>query len=650
MTNEELAAAMGIDPSPANHRTEAAQRGRKLVSDAMQAIEAAQHKADRVAALRVLLHADHINDVRACLFAESTWFKAQWMTLSGFGMKGDGQQALKIIRGSSSRSASPFSADDAPDGLHMPPGYHVDPAGVCLIGPEGERIYVTSAPVYVSAIARDVEQDGVSLELRWRGDDGWASHTVDRFVAADARSLVRLASDGMPVHSGNATELVKYLAAFEAYNQAALPRINISRHMGWAGEAFLWGTDDLTAGSGPGVTLAGNPAMMARAEPYREGGTWEGWTDAVRRLVCPSPSVMLALYASACAPLLRILDADGFVVDWSGETSQGKTTALRVAASVWGVPKRDTGIIGSWSAPSTVGATVRAWFSQSMPVLLDDTKEGRDDVVAALLYMIPAGREGDKGAADGSLRQARTWRTVLLSTGESPITSRSQDGGARARTLCIEGSPVKTGEQAIQIAEAMGQHHGHLGPRVVRYAIDHADQLRAAYEAHRAQYRADAQSAVQGRAAAYVAALRVAAEVCTAVGCPVPDRDPLDLAVQAAADAGVSADRPKEAMAALLTWCASHEAEFYGRTHEQPHSGWAGVWQPGRSPIGLDEAVIARVLHASGYRLAEVLHAWQSRGWMESNPGKTKKRMRMGSSSPWLLCVSADIVDDFMGG
>lgn len=620
------------------------EQGRALVEDIIDRCLAAQVPA---AVLREMLDPANVQPIRAAIYADRTWRTSQFMRLQEVRLKTAGEQILKelrLIQGGPTTQTDDLRALTGVPDTFAPGGYHVDERGVWVVAEDMVRI--AARPIVISGIARDIEETGVRLDLRWRDDQGWTRRTVERGAVMDSRSLVKLAHEGAPVHSGNSGALVEYLAAFEAANLHRLPKRTITQHMGWTGDAFLWGDCDLT---GSGVSLEGEPAMLARARAYCEGGTWDGWCEATRRLVCPSPSVMLAVYASAAAPLLRIIGADGFVVDWSGETSQGKTTALRAAASVWGVPARDTGIIGSWSAPSTVGATVRAWFSQSMPVLLDDTKEGRDDVVAALLYMIPAGREGDKGTADGGLRRAKTWRTVLLSTGESPITSRSQDGGARARTLCIEGSPVRSGEQAIQIAEAMSEHHGHLGPRVVRYAIEHADDLRAAYSMHRDAYRAAAETAVQGRAAAYVAALRVAAEVCTAVGCPVPYEDPIELAIQAAADAGVSADRPREAMVALLSWCAAHQRDFYGQVQIQPHSGWAGVWQAGTSPIGMSEADISRVLSQSGYRFPDVAEAWRSRGWLDCAKGRSRKRMRMGDAYPWLVAVSADVVSSFLG-
>lgn len=55
--------------------------------------------------------------------------------------------------------------------------------------------------------------------------------------------------------------------------------------------------------------------------------------------VLDRPSLWLAIYAALLPPLMGLCpEIPGFTVDWSGTTSHGKTTALRLAASVWGCP------------------------------------------------------------------------------------------------------------------------------------------------------------------------------------------------------------------------------------------------------------------------------------------------------------------------
>src|SRR5262249_62371932 len=58
-------------------------------------------------------------------------------------------------------------------------------------------------------------------------------------------------------------------------------------------------------------------------------------------------------------PLLRLLRAPNFVVDLAGPTSTGKTTVLRLAASVWGEPS-GSGESVMWTWNSTAAWRGRA--------------------------------------------------------------------------------------------------------------------------------------------------------------------------------------------------------------------------------------------------------------------------------------------------
>ena len=67
---------------------------------------------------------------------------------------------------------------------------------------------------------------------------------------------------------------------------------------------------------------------------YEPRGSWQGWCDALAS-VSDSPAMVLALLASRVPPLMRPNPGiPNFGVDWYVDTSQGKTTALYLAAIV----------------------------------------------------------------------------------------------------------------------------------------------------------------------------------------------------------------------------------------------------------------------------------------------------------------------------
>lgn len=623
-------------------RARLADAGRAILSDCIDTMEIAQDKAARIDLFRGLFTAGAIAKLRAFMWADKIGFRSQMMRLKALSMVTDGRDLEKLIRDSAPKDAEPKDlrrlTGDAKIPLQAPPNYVVDERGVWERH-EDSLTQVATAPVIIRAIAHEPGSSMVRLQLAWKVAGKWTRKSVDRYHAMDARSLTRLASAGCPVHSGNATDLVKYLAAFEAHNIGKLPTIQVSTHMGWTGDDFMWGSTCLTGD----MRLTAEDGLLQRAKGYHAGGTWEEWCGAIKSLVCPSPLAMLGVYAAACAPLLSIIGAPGFCLDQSGETSHGKSTIMRIAASVWGEPESVT---GSWASSSTVGPTITAWFLQSMPVLLDDTKRGKPEVIASLMYDIPAGQERIKGSADGGLRELKRWHTVLMSNGEAPITSFTNDAGAHARCLCIQGAPIQSGEQAKGIDRAFRDHYGHLGPKVVAYAAENRERLTERYRAYRDQYDEAASTNVEGRMSAYLAALRVAADVCTMVGVPHPVLDPIEAAREAMIDGAKSADKPREAMAAALTWAVANRKRFYGRTcMVEPTMGWCGVWT---ESVGFTESSLRHIMADSNYRLDDVLKGWQSRGWIDSPDRRTKKRVRMGDNRVRVYMITQSCFDEFV--
>jgi hypothetical protein len=158
-----------------------------------------------------------------------------------------------------------------------------------------------------------------------------------------------LAAFGLAVTSNNAAALVSFLEDFEAENSATLPSTIITDRQGWLNiegrELFLCGDtligvaadDNQSADRAPVTFRATDEGNRQIADAIRQKGTFDAWQSAIQQLD-RFPRVLIGLFTSLAAPLLKILQVASFVVDFSGETSTGKTTTLRVAASVWGNP------------------------------------------------------------------------------------------------------------------------------------------------------------------------------------------------------------------------------------------------------------------------------------------------------------------------
>lgn len=267
---------------------------------------------------------------------------------------------------------------------------------------------------------------------------------------------------------------------------------------------------------------------------------------------------------------------------------------MRLAASAWGSPEeRGTGILYTWDA-TRVFIERAAALTDYHPLILDDAKRARrPEGVGRTLYDYASGVGRGRGSPQGIQRTTRA-HGVLLSTGEAPATSFTNDGGTRARTLCLWGSSFGGAKSETEAAvrginAAVVTHFGHAGPLVARWLLDTPEAAvlaRGEYDAQLAAWTKLANgNPVASRAAGYVAALAVARRVLHEVlGVPEPASDPLVLAWDAVIKASFKSDRPADALRDVLSWATGQQHRFWGRiegepgTDDPPGAGWLGAW------------------------------------------------------------------------
>lgn len=552
--------------------------------------------------------------------------------------------------------------------LVAPDGWLVTDDGVFKANGDGDT-RLNHRPLLITGCLNDLYSSEQYLHLEWPTRHGWAQHIVSRGAALDAKGLQTLSKIGAPVSGSNAGRAVAYLEAFEAANWGRMPHAHASSRMGWCGErgrfGFLVGKTlvradgdvDVASRRGPTewgddwVHLDVSGGFDQVVDGYVRGGTFDAWRDAIE-MVRPHPVAFLALYAGLVAPLLGVVQgAPNFIVDYAFTSSTGKTTTLRIPASIWGYPedKDPSGIIGNWDFTATSLERTLA-FHSFLPVLLDDTKRAKNPewVIPTALYMVAQGRGKGRGSIDG-VRETATWRTVVLSTGEVPVTSFSQDVGARARVISIREKPFgdttpETRAFVDRLTLDLLDNHGHAGPMVVRWLLQQRDRwprFQARFEALRAEWgERIGTNHFGGRAAPYLALLDMAAGIAEQVLGIARCEAALDVALEAARSSAADADRAAAAIEAVWGWSVSHRSRFSDRwltSQDEPHGGWAGAVERPFKDSPVDAIcflphVLEDVLRGLGFDTHGTLTEWWERGWLRSNEGgdhRKQKRRRM---------------------
>ena len=550
--------------------------------------------------------------------------------------------------------------------LQVPRGYSISPAGVSKMGInlDGtvDNVRIASAPIFIVGRTEDVHSGEAKRQVVWRGPSGWCSRTLDRRTIMDTGRIVQLSSIEAPINSTIAAQIVTYLADFEAENQHRFPSIKSANRMGWLPNGGFLLSDGYYATSDAEKEKA-DYALTAPTGFERLSGGWQPkgehatWLTGVE-LVTDSPLMMIALYASAAAPLLKILRISGFVVDFSGETSGGKTTALKFAASVWGRPAESyPTAMYSWDS-TKVWIERTCGFLNNLPVILDETKRAKSpSIVRDVIYDFCQGQGRGRGSVDGT-RATDSWQSVMISSGEGSATSFSEDAGTRARVISLKGKPLGNnprhgGQTSEELQAILAENYGHLGRAIVRYLVGnhkHHDAIRAVFNDARNRYASMATTAVTRRMSSHIAALEVSAAIIHQLGVPQAECDPFGYLVDAAIQAGVEADRPLVALQDTLTWCATHKARFWGRNDKLsngaaliPPAGWLGAWasEPSWEYIAISSVELRKFLASVGHHPGEVLERWDERGWLmrlENSTSRTRP-VRLGGVQARCYCI-----------
>lgn len=585
--------------------------------------------------------------------------------------------------------------------LRVPDGWGCSQFGISHVvelkdGGTEERP-ITARPLIVTGLLLDVDSSRRELVIEWQRErGGWETATLPPSTTQDPRAFVALRDQGAPISLGNARRLAGWIDAFTEANASVLPAAASAKRLGWVGDGsrgFLWG-DTLISQRGDRSTSLppsewGNgfvrlaiPADDGRAQlaaGFHAKGTLDGWKQQVAIPLLDHPRVLIFIYASLAAAFLGpvIPDAPNAIVHLSGETSKGKTTTLRAGGSCWGRPDLDgEAVMRTWDAsPSAIEQY--AEVSSCVPLILDDTKRAmtRDPeskIVASMIYQVAAGQGRGRARPDG-MRRMSTWRTILLSSGEAPATSHTNDAGARARVLEVHGAPLPQNAAFVaSLTAGLLDHYGHAGPEVVRHLAERPEawpELRALYAERVAFWTSAAgDSQVAGRLAQTIALIELGAMALhdwLGVPRPAKGKDPLvEIALAGARSGSDQADRASAALAAVYGWSVQHQSEFWGRHQlidsnagdndpgnaRQPMRGWAGVWRRNEwEEIAFVPDALRRILAHLDFAPADVLPLWKERGWLKQDGAHLGTPRRVAGERQRCVVLSKDIIGRAIG-
>jgi len=329
-------------------------------------------------------------------------------------------------------------------------------------------------PILPIKVLVDPETSEEQIRCAFRTDGTWRETEAPRASWIDTKSLIQLANRGVPVIGSATTHLSDWIEAFARKNQGRIPRSISAARCGWIGdnwEAFSLGSRCL------GKEIEGRSAQGELAAALRTSGSFEKWKEGCELWQGhPAPSVALA--ASLLSPFLHPLGTGAFVMTLGGQTSQGKTTVLQTAASVWGFggDTEGRGLIMGLDMTRLAASGYAAWL-RHLPAFFDEGQRfdrGGKGETEEIIYSLANGQPRIRCRRDGTPIPSPSWCSVAVLAGERDWGGEARHGGFLARSLALPWPPFppESGSLVRHLKSWASENHGHLGPALIERVLN----------------------------------------------------------------------------------------------------------------------------------------------------------------------------------
>lgn len=568
----------------------------------------------------------------------------------------DPKEPLQLVRKLKALKDAPIAND-----LRVPEGYEVQRDGALWRSGDEKHgdVKVARSPILIQRHLDDYYTHDGRTDICFDRDGRWVSLCVTRRAIADSRTMIaELTPFGAPVTSNNAAKIVDWLEDFERVNSGRIERVACVARAGWhtIDDERVFVLDkpifqDPERERPLALDTRGDRRKLFSALAPR--GHFSEHLAALKRAWQADPACAAMICGALAATLLEPLGMPNFAMHSSGDSSRGKTSMLKIAASTFGDPHNDQWV-ASWNT-THVAAELRAATLTDLPQCYDEVGASDPAQIERLVYMLVNGGGKTRGTRELVLRETPSWRTVVLSTGERELADHRTATGAQVRVIPL---PVVsfgnlTAAEVDLVRETCAANAGSFGRAWTEFvlAIDDWGAFRDSLAQYTQVLREQAKVAEGGtstntletRVASYFAVLAVAEDIAAQLGLGERGgRTMLNLFTDKEHRDSVEplADRLE---GLVHDWTTSEPDAFpqleMGQAGEEdrlpksarPNGRLYGFRKPG-CIIFIPAQFRA---FCDGHRVSslEGLRAWKHRGWLVHDAGRLDKNLRIGGKT-----------------
>jgi uncharacterized protein (DUF927 family) len=235
--------------------------------------------------------------------------------------------------------------------------------------------------------------------------------------------------------------------------------------LGWHGPVYVL--------PGEAIGEVGEKVVFQNAhaiEPaFGMSGTVDEWRKYVAALAQGNSRVIFAVSVAFAGALLGPAGEDSGGFHFRGLSSTGKSTALKVGASVWGSPSK---YCRTWRATGNGLEGLAALHNDGL-LILDELSQIDPKEAGEAAYLLANGRGKARAARNGTARESASWRSLFLSAGEESLAALM----ARAGQKPTAGQEIRLADIEADAGAGMGaieSLHGYESSAAVAIALKDA--------------------------------------------------------------------------------------------------------------------------------------------------------------------------------
>lgn len=299
--------------------------------------------------------------------------------------------------------------------------FNTNDGGVWYV--DNENRYWICSKLEIKALVRDKASENWGRLLEFLDADGkvhvWAM-PMEMLKGSGEELRGELLRLGLEIAAGAKMRnlLIEYITTSKPEARARC----VTR-TGWCDQVFV--LPDRTIGETAEQVLY---QSETHSNDYQQAGTLVGWQHHIAALCTGNSRLVLAVSIAFAAMLLHPAGIESGGVHLVGPSSSGKTTALRVATSVYGAPD----YLHRWRATTNGLEAVAATRSDTL-LVLDELAQVEPKEAGEIAYMLANGSGKARAARNGTARARHEWRLLFLSAGEVGLAQHMREAGKKAK-------------------------------------------------------------------------------------------------------------------------------------------------------------------------------------------------------------------------